>query len=392
MRTYDWIVIGGGITGAALAYELAKKGFSVLLLEQHAPLQGATRYSYGGLAYWAGTTDLTRQLCAEGIERHRTLAQELDADTQFCELDLVLTISADQDPGQVVASYSHFAIPPRLLNPEEACILEPLLNPDAIAGVLTFRHGHIEPERTTQGYIQAFCRAGGEVQIAQIVELNREGTKIQGVRTPKQAYFAANTVVCAGGFSRTLLKAAGIPLSLYFTHAELIETPPVDIQLRTLVMPADTTRFQMEAQASHCELDHLWDQLGNEPVSPILDAGAIQFRDGSLRIGQLSRVLTDPGAKINAEESEANLRAAIGKILPSLERVPGKWHHCLVAFSRDRLPLIGTLNNVEGAYIFSGFSNPLVFVPSLAKRFADWVTGLEDEIIVQLSPTRFQKL
>jgi glycine/D-amino acid oxidase-like deaminating enzyme len=36
MKTQDWIVVGGGITGAALSYELAKKGFSVLLLERDA--------------------------------------------------------------------------------------------------------------------------------------------------------------------------------------------------------------------------------------------------------------------------------------------------------------------------------------------------------------------
>ncbi|MHC5825252.1 MAG: FAD-dependent oxidoreductase, partial [Nostoc sp.] len=65
MKTYDWIVVGGGITGATLAYELAKTGFSVLLLEQYSRPQNATRYSYGGLAYWSATTKLTRQLCED---------------------------------------------------------------------------------------------------------------------------------------------------------------------------------------------------------------------------------------------------------------------------------------------------------------------------------------
>jgi glycine/D-amino acid oxidase-like deaminating enzyme len=67
MKTYDWIVIGAGITGAALSYELVKTGFSVLLLEKHKTPQNATRYSYGGLAFWSGTTELTRQLCDEGL-------------------------------------------------------------------------------------------------------------------------------------------------------------------------------------------------------------------------------------------------------------------------------------------------------------------------------------
>jgi glycine/D-amino acid oxidase-like deaminating enzyme len=305
MKTYDWIVVGGGITGAALGYELRQKGFSVLLLEQNATLKGATPYSYGGLAYWSGTSELTRQLCQEGMERHRTLSKELETDTQFRELDLLLTIAADDDPEKIAAAYAHVAIPPTRLSVEDACKLEPLLNRKAIAGALTVRHGHIHPEKMTKGYIQAFRRAGGEIQIAQVVELLRQGNQIQGVKTPEQTYHAANTVVCAGGLSRALLKAAGINVRLYFTHAEMIETPPVDLQLHTLVMAADTKRFELEAKASTAEVDPLWDELGHEPVPPILDAGAVQLLDGRLRIGQLSRVLTDPHAQVAPAQSEA---------------------------------------------------------------------------------------
>jgi glycine/D-amino acid oxidase-like deaminating enzyme len=403
MKTYDWIVVGGGITGAALSYELATKGFSVLLLEQDATLQGATRYSYGGLAYWSGTSELTRQLCQEGIERHRTLSEELDTDTQFCELDLLLFIAPEDNPEKLAADYARFAIAPRLLSVDEACELEPLLNRNAIcasqrstersrrsqrnalAGALTIRHGHIHPEKTTQGYIEAFRRAGGDLQIDRVVELLRRGDRIEGVKTPNQTYHAANTVVCAGGLSRALLKAAGIPVRLYFSHAEMIETPPVDLQMRTLVMPANTKRFALEAKASNIDLDPLWDEPGHEPVAPILDAGVTQFRDGSLRMGQLSRVLTDPYAKVDSAASEAAIRTQVGKILPAFEKLPGTWHHCLVAFSSDRLSVVGPLSNLEGAYVFSGFSTPLVFVPPLAKRFANWASGEDDPIIHQLS-------
>ena len=384
MKTYDWIVIGGGITGAAVSYELATKGFSVLLLEKDATPQNATRYSYGGLAYWSGTSDLTRQLCHEGIERHRTLSEELDTDTQFRELDLLLFIAADENPETIAANYAKFAIPPRLVSVAEACELEPLLNPHAIAGAFTVRHGHIHPENTTQGYIQAFCRAGGEVQIAQVVELLRQGDRIEGVKTLNQLYHAANTVVCAGGLSRALLQAAGIPVRLYFTHAEVIEIPPLDLQLRTLVMPANTKRFTIEDLASTVQNDALWDEPGHEPVAPILDAGATQFLDGRLLLGQLSRVLTNPDAKVDLVKSEAAIRTQVGKILPALERLPGTCHHCLVAFSSNRLPVVGTLGNLQGIHVFSGLTTPLVFVPPLAKRFANWVTGKDDPILKSL--------
>lgn len=121
---FDWIVVGGGFTGAALAYELSRHQLQVLLVERHTALQGATRFSYGGIAYWSGTTDMTRQLCAEGIALHRSLPDQLEADTQFRELDLLLTIPATEDPQRVAQTYAQFAIPPQLLTVQAACDLE----------------------------------------------------------------------------------------------------------------------------------------------------------------------------------------------------------------------------------------------------------------------------
>lgn len=386
MKVYDWIVVGGGITGAALGYELSRQGLSVLILDQHPTLEGATRYSYGGLAYWSGTSRLTRVLCQEAREIYQSLSEELETDTQFRELDLLLTIDFKDDSEQLAADYARFATPPTWLSVEDACAIEPLLNQNAIAGAFTVRHGHIHPGKTTQGYLKAFRRCGGEIQIARVVELVSSSDTIKAVKTVAATYHTANTVVCAGGLSRTLLKASGIPVYLYFTHEEMIETPRVDIHLQTMVIPADTKRFQLEQQASTKSVEHLWDEPGHEVIRPILDAGAVQFLDGSLRMGQLSRVLTDPYATIAPEKGEAEIRTQVGKILPALEKLPGTWHHCLVAFSNTSLPVVGSLSGVEGVYIFSGFTNPLVCVPPLAKRFANWVQGQEDEIIAKLSP------
>jgi glycine/D-amino acid oxidase-like deaminating enzyme len=384
MQSFDWIVIGGGITGAAIGYELSKKGFSVLVLEQYGTAQNATRYSYGGLAYWSGTTELTRQLCSEGIARHRILSQELDGDTQFRELDLILTIDADDDPEQAAAAYRQLAVQPELLSIAEACKMEPLLNPQAIAGALTLRHGHIQPEMTALAYSQATIRAGGAMQIDRVVGFVRENQRIAGVTTPTTTYYSENVVVCAGGFSRMLLRNAGINVRVYFTHAETIETPPVDLQLSTCVKPAQLKRFQLEADAG--DNDALWDETGYEVVPPILDPGAFQFQDGSIRMGQISRAIADPHAKVDPTQSEADMRAQVSKLLPTVGNLPGTWHNCLVAFGPNRLPVVGKIPGFEGIYLFSGFTNPLVFVPPLAQRFANWVSGENDPIITQLSP------
>ncbi len=382
MKTYDWIVVGAGITGATLSYELAKKGFSVLLLEQHLKPQNATRYSYGGLAYWSGTTPLTRQLSQEAIARYQILSQELDADIEFRELDLLLTIPVDSDPEATAASSGNFATPPKLLSVQEACELEPQLNQNAIAGALTVKHGHIQPEKTAQAYTQAFLRASGEIHYRQVLQV-----LLDKVKTTTSTYSSGNVVICAGGLTRHLLKSAGIPIKLYFTHAEMIETPPVDVKLRTLIMPANLQRFQLEAEST--KVDELWNEPGNKPLPPILDAGAIQFQDSSLRLGQISRVITDPNAKVDANQSEEWLRKSIGKLLPAFENLPGTWHHCLVAFTSDKLPLIGAIPGFENVHIFSGFSNPLVIVPPLAQRFANFAAAQQDDMITQMSPARF---
>jgi glycine/D-amino acid oxidase-like deaminating enzyme len=399
--TYDWIVVGAGIAGAALAYELVKKGYSVLLLEQHAMPQNATRYSYGGIAFWSGTTPLTKQLCAEGIARHQILSEELDFDTEFRELDLLLTIPADTNPEEIAASYTRFAIPPKLLSIKEACELEPLLNPNAIAGALTVKHGHIHPEKTAQAYITAFLRAGGEIKFERAIDFQslsleeRDALRPYGsnssnfteVQTTTETYYGGNTVVCAGGLSRQLFQSSNVFIKLYFTHAEMLETPPVEnLQLRTLIMPAHLKRFQLETVSS--KNDDVWMQPDDEVVPPILDTGAVQFKDGSFRFGQISRALTNPCAFIDSTESEAIMRLGLKKILPTLGNLPGTLHRCLVSFSHDALPIIGSISGHEGLYVFSGFSNPLAIVPPLAQRFANWVSGEKDEIILKLCPQR----
>jgi glycine/D-amino acid oxidase-like deaminating enzyme len=178
----------------------------------------------------------------------------------------------------------------------------------------------------------------------------------------------------------------GIAAKIYFSHAEIIEIPSTDIQLHSLVSPANLQRYELEAEST--QIDELWDNPNNELVSPILDAGVVQFLDGSLRIGQISRVLTNPQAEINSTASEQWLRESITNILPSLGNLPGTWHHCLVAFTQDKLPLIGAISELSGLHIFSGFSSPFLFVPPLSVRFANFVSGQKDEIIKQMSPDR----
>jgi glycine/D-amino acid oxidase-like deaminating enzyme len=386
---HDWIVIGGGITGISLSYELQKAGFSVLLIEQHQQLQGSSSLGYGGISYWSATTPLTQQLCDEGITRQRELSDELGMDTQFRDLDLLLTLEPEADPQSVLSQYAHCAIAPTLLNAQEAVEREPQLNVKGIGGALLLPHAHINLDDFVKAHSQAIQRLGGEIIYAKVNHLLIEGDRVMGVATAQGDYHSAQVAVCAGGISRSLLSASGIHARIYFTHAEAIETQPVELELRSMVMPADTKRYQLEGTASNADQDAIWDVLGQELLPPSIDAGAIQFYDRSIRFGQLSRVLTDPYAAIDPVQSEAAIRANVSKVLPKVGELKGKWRNCLVAFSGDSLPLVGSLKEYSNLHLFSGFTSPTVYVPTLSKRFAEYVKGNSDEIIPLLSPQRF---
>ncbi|MGB3308101.1 MAG: FAD-binding oxidoreductase [Nodosilinea sp.] len=389
MQTFDWIVVGNGLVGAAVSYELARCGLSVLLIDRALDPGNATRYSYGGIPYWSGSTALTQQLCHEGIAKHRQLSEELEGDTEFRELDLLLTLAADGDPKAAAEHYANCATPPQLISATEAKVLEPLLNQDAIAGAFTVRHGHVSPTALVNAYNQAFQRLGGTRVIASVVDLVRIKDRVTGILTTEQAYPARQVLVAAGAFSRRLLHQAKITVPLYYTHAELIETPPLELTLRSLVMPAQTQRFALEAKASQPDTDAQWDQPGHEITSPSLDSGAIQFLDGHLRLGQISRTLTDLEAELDAAESERSMRAAIAAQIPALADVPGTWRRCRVSFSRDGLPLVGPIPSIKGLHIMAGFSAPFVYLPPIAQRFAQVVVGEADPVITAMALNRF---
>ncbi len=391
MESFDWIVVGGGITGAALGYELVDQGAKVLLIERDAVLRGATRYSYGGIAHWAGNTELTRTICAESLAIHRFLPRELDTPTQFREIDLLLTVGHEDDRDAVIKSFEPFTRQPDQLTPQEAVELEPQLNPEAIALALRLPHAHIEPQVTTMAYRSAIERRGGKIVIASVTAVH-EGR----VETTVGEFAAANIVLCAGGETRQLLQSIGLEIPLYFSYAESVETVPVKAKLRTIVMPAITQRFELEAIAGRSAAP--WQQPDQEIAPPILDAGALQFADGHMRMGQITRTLSNPQATFNPFKSEDWIRAQVRDILPAIADLPGAWCCCTVAFTQDHLPLIGALpdglrptgGHRPNVHLFSGFSNPMALVPGLARRFAKSVTGTPDPLLTPLSPTRFQ--
>lgn len=358
MAVYDWLVVGAGITGTALAYELQKAGFKVGLVEPNPKLQGASRWGYGGIPYWSGCDPVTVTLCHEGWQKYQGLSAELGQDIGLRELPLLLTLAPGQDPG---------AMPGKLLSAAEASELEPLLNPQAIAGAWLIAHAHVDPTQLCLAYLQAFQAQGGELISAKAHQIFRHQ-----VVTDQTTLATEQIVICAGGWSRELLARSGLQVKLYFTHCEVFETYPTELELQAMIMPISSSRLGLEAQISQAAYEDNWQQqtMISAFDLPSIDVGAIQFSDRSIKIGQSSYIHPNPHFLPNLQEHKANLFAKVKQVLPDLIDLDGSYHHCLVGFSRDALPVIGSLPQEPKIHLFTSFTTPMIYVPPLAARFA----------------------
>ncbi|MEI6428376.1 MAG: FAD-dependent oxidoreductase [Pseudanabaena sp. ELA607] len=432
-HTYDWLVIGGGLTGAALGYELQKAGLSVAIVEPQPllkplsqPLLGAdlttatpgqpsakirpsaTRASYGGIPYWAASDRMIAEIFGHSWQRYGELATELTRpqlnDLELRTLDLLLTVGEGEAVPDVFSYDIDDGAKTKLpwLSRAEVIDFEPALaqaSPAVLRGALHAKHGHINPIKLVQGYLQGLQRLGGTIIPATVTALKRDGCRVVGVETDQGNFYGMDLAVCSGGWSRRLLQESRLPSladCIYFTHAEVLELWPLPsvIQPQAMIMPAITNRFAIETTASTSSQDVHWQAANHEFLPPSIDIGAIPFQDGKLRIGQVSRVHSNSDLVIDQSQSEGMIRQGMMALLPQLSELHGNWYHTLVSFSRDSLPLVGALPEPQNVHLFTGFTTPFAYVPALAVNFANYVVNDAPSAPIQammqaFSPHRF---
>ena len=103
-KNYDVIVIGGGMTGCATAYYLAKGGMDVALLEKRSICSGASGRNGGQVIQVEGRDELTKELIVQknsigyhGKKLLDTLNDELECDIEFKKTGGVDLAYSDED-------------------------------------------------------------------------------------------------------------------------------------------------------------------------------------------------------------------------------------------------------------------------------------------------------
>jgi glycerol-3-phosphate dehydrogenase len=202
-RSYDVVIIGGGVVGCAIARRLSFTTASVALLEAaHDVGEGASKGNTGittcGADCTPGTLEakLVRRsapgweaLCASldtPFERLGTLCVALTGDDEQRLEPLLEEARANDAEAEIVAGAAVRA-------------LEPLVTDQALAALHIPDDGIIDSLRLTIGYAELAARNGVDVHLScPVTGFDTEGDAITGVRTP-DGVFSARFVVNAAG-------------------------------------------------------------------------------------------------------------------------------------------------------------------------------------------------
>jgi glycerol-3-phosphate dehydrogenase len=213
-RRHDVLIIGGGITGAGLARDLALRGLTVVLAEQEDFAAGtssaSTKLIHGGVRY---LERLNLHLVFEACRERRILQQI--APHLVRPLPLLIPVYRD-DPRSLLAIragltlYDALALfrnthPHRILSVAEGLKREPALRPDGLTGVALYWDCRMDDARLCLENVLAAAEAGAlAVNYLRAVALLKRDGRICGARlhdeeTGAELEVEARVVVNAAG-------------------------------------------------------------------------------------------------------------------------------------------------------------------------------------------------
>jgi glycine oxidase len=371
-RASDVIVIGGGVIGLSAAYELARAGLKVRVLEKGACGKEASWSGAGVLqcGSWHRRDPLVH-LLRESLRLYRTFAPELlertGIDPEFIQCGSFELLLDDQQyrmaasevraAGEYAAQWDSPVL--ELLTPEAAREREPNLAPE----LLGVKYSPVTCQVRNPRLIAALQRACllEKIEIVEgcaVESLCREGSRVVGVNTTGGTFSSACVILAAGAWSAL-----------------------VDPQLRE-VTPVYPVRGQIVLL-----------EMQPRPFTHIVERGKcymVPRLDGRVVIGATEE--HESGySKRNTAEGVATLLTLAQRLVPLLARAElvTTWSG-LRPGTPDRAPFIGPVPGHEGLIAATGhFRSGLILAPMTAKIVRELVTtGRTSHDLSRLAPGR----
>jgi len=353
VKTWDTIIIGGGIIGLSLALALRKRGATVLVVERGEPGREASHAAGGMLVDCSLETPAALQpLAIASARMYPEFAQELQFESGM-HVDL-------RDHGTIVFPppehvYERPGFTLSSLLPFPLAELEPALaEPKRPAFLLKERS--VDPRALSTAAWKTAKRRGVDFSSGdEVTAVTLSEGRAAGVKTTKTTFHAAKIVNCAGAWSGQIAP-----------HA--FPTRPVKGQMLCLLMP------------SHTLLKHV-------VRSP--EAYLIPRSDGRLLVG--ASVEEAGFDKRTDLATIQRLHRAALDLVPELRngKILENWAG-LRPGTPDALPILGP-TATPGYYVATGhFRDGILLAPLTAELMAAVIEGrTPDHDLSSFSPERF---
>ncbi len=367
---YRVVVIGGGVVGASVLYHLAKFGWSdVCLLERSVLTAGSSWHAAGGIHALNADPNMAA-LQAYTIDLLTTIQEESGQDIGL-HMTGGLTLAGTPDRWEWLQSayrvFQSIGIDDcRLVTPEEAGRLNPIMSTDGILGAMwADREGYIDTTGTVHAYAKAARKRGAEYYEhtkVEALEQTRDGWR---VITDRGVVTCEHVVNAAGLWAKQVGRMAGVelPVSPLKHHYLVSDTIPMLEQIDFEVpMTVDLEGFTYLRQDQKgvllgiYEIEHEHWAMDGAPW----DYGMELFQEQTDRI-----------------EHELTLGF---ERYPALQEVGVKtWVNGAFTFSPDGNPLVGPVRGKRGYWCACAVMAGFLQGGGVGKTLAEWMIHGEPE-------------
>ncbi len=234
------VVIGGGVTGASVAYHLAKLGWTDVLLLERKQFACGTSWHAAGLVGTMRASESHARLCEYSMRLIGELEEETQQSTGFRQvgsLSIAHSEARFEELKRVAAMNNAFGVTRvDIVTVDEIRSIYPLLETQGLlGGSWVPQDGHASPVDVVAAFIKGARQRGVRcLEGVKVLDIHRKNGRVSGVVTDHGDIQAEFVVNAAGLWARDLGRLAGVNVPLhacehYYAHTEKLECLPADL-------------------------------------------------------------------------------------------------------------------------------------------------------------------
>lgn len=225
-------VIGGGVVGASVLYHLTKAGWNdVCLIERAELTSGSTWHAAGGMHTVNGDPNIAK-LQSYTINLYREIER---VSGQSCGIHITAGLMLACTPERhdflklMVARARYLGLEMKMVTPEEAGELCPILDPSHFVGALyNTLEGHVDPSGVTHAFAQCARLGGAEIyRHTRVTETRQRADGAWDVVTDKGTIVAEHVVNAGGLWAREVGRMAGLELPVLAMEHQYLVTDEI---------------------------------------------------------------------------------------------------------------------------------------------------------------------